>query len=445
MKDVLSKIKKFFARLIAVFKTRFPGRRVDSDHFSLVDFAELNDPDIFAKTKGFYSFIEDMKRKGFFSYRRALRSPCKNRVVIFDEMSGKEKEMIMMASNNYLGLTTHPKVIEAGIKAYEKYGSAGSSAPLLSGTFDLTKELEAKLAKFKHCADAVVFSTGYSANVGLISALVRHKDVAIIDKLDHASIVDGCKMSGADFKVFHHGDMQNLEKVLESCKDKYYGKLLLTDGVFGMDGDICPLPQIRELARRYGARVMVDDAHATGVIGKCGRGTAEYFGMEGEIDLVMGTFSKTLGGVGGFVASSQEVINYIRFYARSYFFSAALPPCVCATVKAAIEVIEAQPELIEQLHSNVLYLHDRLATMGYEVNPPASGVLTVIIGEDMLLRRMSKRIHELGLYVNPLPYPSVPKDKSRFKFSLMATHTKDDLDETARIMEKAGREFKVIK
>lgn len=432
------------SHFLSNYNTVAKGKIINSDNFSLADFLQLSDPNLFHKTVPFYAFIEDMKGKGYLSYRRPLLSPCKNRVLIYDDATSKEKEMIMMASNNYLGLTTHPKVVEAGMKAYEKYGSGGSSAPLLSGTFDLTKELEAKLAKLKGCEDAIVFSTGYSTNVGIISALLRHEDVAIIDKLNHASIVDGCRLSGADFKVFRHADMDSLEKKLKICERKYHGKLVITDGVFGMDGDICHLPQIKEIASAYGAKVMVDDAHATGVIGKYGGGTLEHFGMEGKIDIVMGTFSKSLAGVGGFVASSKEVINYIRYYSRSYFFSAALPPCVCASVKAALEVMEEEPELIERLHRNVEYLHTRFAALGLEVNPPLTGVLSVVIGDDLTLRRMSRRIHELGLYINPLPYPSVPKGKSRFKFSIMATHTQQDLDEAADIFEKVCKEFGII-
>ena len=427
----------------SVGETGIEGKEINSDDLHLADFIQLDDPDLFAKTKPFLALTEDTRKKGYYSYRRPLLSACKNRVIIYDEMTGKEKEMIMMASNNYLGLTTHPKVVEAGIKAYEKYGSGGSSAPLLSGTFDITKELEVKLAKLKGCEEAMVFSTGYSANVGIISALIRHKDVAILDKLVHASILDGCRLSGADFKVFRHNDMKNLEEKLKRCDGKYLGKLVITDGVFGMDGDICPLPQIKEIAQRYGAKVMVDDAHATGVIGKHGGGTTEYFGMKGEIDLVMGTFSKSLAGVGGFVASSKEVVNYIRFYARSHFFSAALPPCICASVKAALEVMEEEPELIERLHQNVKYLHRRLEALGLEVNPPMSGVLSVVVGDDLILKKMGKKIHELGLYINPLPYPSVPKGKSRFKFSLMATHTREDLDEAMDIFEKVCKEFRL--
>ncbi|MDY6932674.1 MAG: aminotransferase class I/II-fold pyridoxal phosphate-dependent enzyme [Spirochaetota bacterium] len=418
---------------------------LNSDYYTLADFIELDDEDIFKKTVPQFWYIEDHKRKGYFSYQRPLLSACENRVIIYDDFTGTEKEMIMMASNNYLGLISHPRVVQAGIRAYEKYGSGGSSAPLLSGTFDITRELELKLAEFKGCEDAMVFSTGYSANVGVISALLRKNDVAIIDKLNHASIVDGCRLSGASLRVYRHHDMGKLEKCLQKSRGQRQGMLVITDGVFGMDGDICNLPEIKRIADRYGARVMVDDAHATGVIGKQGKGTAEHYGMEGMIDIVMGTFSKSLAGVGGFVASTKEVVNYIRYYARSYFFSAALPPCICATVLAALNVIEEEPELLEQLHQNVKYLHSRFSQMGLEVTQPGTGVISVIIGDEIIVRKMSKQIHEMGLYINPLPFPSVRKGEARFKFSLMATHTMEDLDRAADIFEAACQEYGIIK
>lgn len=419
--------------------------RLNSDYYTLADFYDLDSDNIFDKTIPHYHFIKDMKERDYFSYQRPLLSACENRVVIYDKETAKPKEMIMMASNNYLGLITHPKVIEAGIKAYKKYGSGASSAPLLSGTFDVTRELELKLAEFKRCEDAIVFSTGYSANVGTISALLRSGDVAIIDKLDHASIIDGCKLSGADIKVFKHQDLNRLEKILQSCQEKYRGKLIIVDGVYGMDGDICPLPQIKALADRYGARIMVDDAHATGVIGKKGRGTAEYYDMEGDIDISLGTFSKSLGAIGGFVAASNNIINYLRFYSRSYFFSGALPPSICASVKVAVEIIESEPQRIQNLHNNVGYLYNRLSDCGLKVTKPGTGIVSVIIGDDVILRKMSKRIHEKGLYINPLPYPSVSKGEERFKFSLMATHTKEDLEEAAEIFIDSCLEFGIIK
>ena len=281
---------------------------INSDNFTLVDFLKVSGDDLFMKTKPVWGYIEDMKQKGFYTYRRPLLSACRNRVVIFDEITRKEREMIMMGSNNYLGLTAHPKVIKAAEKAIEKYGMGAGSVPLLAGTYDLHKGLEAKLAKLKGCEDAVIFPTGYGTNVGCLSALIREKDLAVLDRLTHASIIDGCMLSSGKFRTFRHSDMQNLREVLERNKDNFDGKLIAVDGVYSMDGDIAPLPEIVDIAREYGARVMVDDAHATGVIGERGRGTASHFKMEGKVDIVMGTLSKALGQLGALLLLLKRLL-----------------------------------------------------------------------------------------------------------------------------------------
>ena len=419
--------------------------KINSDNFTLVDFLKVSGDDLFMKTKPVWGYIEDMKQKGFYTYRRPLLSACRNRVVIFDETTGKEREMIMMGSNNYLGLTAHPKVIRAAEEAIEKYGTGAGSVPLHAGTYYLHKELEAKLAKLKGCEDAVIFPTGYSTNVGCLSALVKEKDLAVLDRLTHASIIDGCMMSSGKFRTFQHSDMQNLREVLERNKDSFDGKLIAVDGVYSMDGDAAPLPEIVDIAQEYGARVMVDDAHATGVIGERGRGTASHFKMVGKIDIVMGTLSKALGQLGGFVASSKEVVNYLRCFARSYFFSSSLPPVVVASVLAAIEVMESEPELHQNLWKNIKYFKENLQYLGFNIRNSESAIIPIIIGDELLLRKMSKRIHEEGIYINPIPYPAVPRNQTRFRASIMATHTREDLDTTLEVLEKVGREFGVIK
>ncbi|HEX3036881.1 MAG TPA: aminotransferase class I/II-fold pyridoxal phosphate-dependent enzyme [Thermodesulfobacteriota bacterium] len=268
--------------------------RINSDNFGLADFKESSDKDLFAKTKIFWDFIKDTVQKDFNYYRMPFSSACKNRTVVFDEGAGRERELIMMGSCNYLGLATHPKVIKAALDAIEKYGIGAEGAALLSGTFDIHRELEVKLAHMKGCEDAMVFPTGYAANSGSISALVRKGDIAIIDRLAHASIIDGCMLSEGTLRTFKHSDVDSLKVVLERTVDKYNGKLVVIDGVYSMDGDIAPLPMIVDVARRCGAKVMIDEAHATGVIGERGRGTASHFGMEGKVDIVMGTLSKAL-------------------------------------------------------------------------------------------------------------------------------------------------------
>lgn len=401
--------------------------------------------DILAKTHPFYEFTEELTVHEFHHWSRVLTSPSERRVKILDPYTNTIREMVMMASNNYLGLTTHPAVVEAARKALEKYGVGAGSVPLLGGTLDLHKELEHKLAKMKGCEDAVIFTSGYSSNVGCVSALVRQNDVAINDRLNHASIIDGCRLSGGAFRTFRHNDLDHLEKVLRSTEDQgYLGKLIIVDGVFSMDGDISNLPGIKAIADRYGARLMIDEAHATGVIGANGRGTPEHFQMEGKIDLVAGTLSKALGGVGGFVASTKEVINYLRFYARSHMFSTALPPATAAALCAAIDVIEKEPALRNKLWSNINYMIANLKQMGFNLGNAETAIIPIIVGDDQILKEISREVHQAGIFVNSVYYPAVPKRLSRLRLSLMATHTREDLDDTLAVLERVGKKYGLI-
>jgi len=406
---------------------------------------ELPDRDILAKTHPFYEFTDELSAYEFHHWSRVLTSPSEHRVKIRDPYTNTIREMVMMASNNYLGLTTHPLVVEAAQKALEKYGVGAGSVPLLGGTLDLHKELEHKLAKMKGCEDAIIFTSGYSSNVGCVSALVRNGDVAINDRLNHASIIDGCRLSGGAFRTFKHNDLAHLEKVLRSAEEQgCLGKLIIVDGVFSMDGDITNLPGIKSLADRYNARLMIDEAHATGVIGENGRGTPEHFKMEGKIDLVAGTLSKALGGVGGFVASSKEVVNYLRFYARSHMFSTALPPATAAALCAAIDVIQEEPALRKKLWSNINYMITNLKQLGFNLGNAETAIIPIIVGDDLLLKKMSKEVHQAGIFVNSVYYPAVPKKLSRLRLSLMATHTQEDLDDTLAVMERVGRKYGLI-
>jgi glycine C-acetyltransferase len=360
----------------------------DREVRNLSDFYELPDRDIFAKALPLYDFIQDLQHHDQYFYRRTLLGPSANRVIVRDHVTGQPREMIMMASNNYLGLTTHPKVVEAGLQAQVKYGAGSGSVGLLAGTLDLHRQLEEHLARFKGCEDAIVFPTGYSTNVGCVAGLLRKGDVAINDRLNHASIIDGCKLSGADIRTFKHNDLKSLEHVLQKCDAEYHGKLVIVDGVFSMDGDIAPLPDLIRLARQYDARVMIDEAHASGVIGEHGRGTPEYYHLEGQVDLVAGTLSKGLAGIGGFVASTKEVVNYLRFFGRSYMFSTSLPPAVTASLIAAIEVIETEPELRARLWENINYFTGHLKALGFDLGNAETAIIPIIIGDDTKVQAM---------------------------------------------------------
>jgi glycine C-acetyltransferase len=409
-------------------------KKIDSDLFTLADFMK-GDGNVFEReVPDFYHFLEDGRQKRRFHYERPLLSGCKNRVVIYDYYSKSPKEMIMMASNNYLGLSTHPQVIEAGIRAAQKYGFGSGSVPLFSGTYDLHRELEKEIADLLGQEDTVLFSSGYVANIACLASLGRKNDVIIHDRMNHASLLDGNVFSRAAFKIFSHNSADKLERVLKNCR-QFEKKIIVTDGVFSMDGDIANLPAIKRLAKVYNAAVIIDDAHALGVIGRSGRGTAEYFDMEGEVDIVTGCMSKSLGSIGGFVASTREIVNYIRYYGRSNMFSSSLPPPDIAASLAAIGVLKGEPTLVQKLRGNITYMKTNLSRMNLNIGNSQSAIIPIIVGDELKLRDMIRSLHEQGVYANAVPYPAVPRHLSRIRLSIMSSHTREDLDETLAAVE----------
>jgi 8-amino-7-oxononanoate synthase len=333
-------------------------------------------------------------------------------------------------------------VKEAAIKAIEKYGTGCAGSRFLNGNLEIHEELEKKLARFFRKEAALVFATGYQTNLGTISALVGRNDVAIIDKYDHASIIDGCRLSFGKVKKYRHNDMDDLERVLEGCKGK--GKLIIVDGVFSMEGDIADLPAIVRLAKAYGARIMVDDAHAVGVLGNGGRGTAEHFGLENEVDLIMGTYSKSLAAIGGFMAGSSDVINWIKHLGRSMIFSASLPPSLVASVSTALDIIEEQPELRARLWRNTHKMLRGYKTLGYDTGKSETPIIPVIIKDTMKTYHMCKLLFENGVFVNSVISPAVPPGRELLRTSYMATHTEEQLDKVLTAFEKVGRQLGVI-
>jgi glycine C-acetyltransferase len=361
-----------------------------------------------------------------------------------DPYTGEVREMIMLGSNSYLGLTSHPKVIEAAIAATRKYGYGTGSVSLFSGTTDLHIELERRMAEFYHCPAAVVFPTGYSANVGTIAAMLHGRDVAVNDIYNHASIFDGCRLSGAQIQTFAHARMGHLERVLQEAHGEDHGMLVITDGVFSMDGDVAKLDEIHALAHKYGARVMLDDSHALGVIGPTGRGTAEKHGLLGQIDITVGTLSKCLGAIGGVVAGSAELVDYLRFYGRSYFFSASVPTPVVAGALAALDILEQQPELREDLWSSVRYMVENLRQIGFNLGHTESAIIPVIIGDEDKLKGMLCGLVQAGVFMNYVASPAVARSKCRLRMSMMAGHPRKDLDYVLETMESLGRKYEVI-
>lgn len=415
---------------------------MDSTKLTLADFMHIPGADFMERAQVFSEFIDDVKERQHYQYQRVALDASGPVRQIKDLYTGQVKEMIYLASNDYLNLTTHPKVIAAGKEALEKYGAGAGSAPLLGGTLDIHIELEEKIAKFKGCESSIIYTSGFGANAGTLFALLQKEDVAILDMLVHASIVDGC--TNTNIKHFRHNDMNSLEKVLQRAKDNYRIKLIVVDGVYSMDGDIAPLNKIVELARHYGAYVMVDEAHATGVIGKHGHGTPEHHNVEGKVDIVSGTFSKAMGGVGGFIATNKELSQLLNFYSRTHMFSTAMAPQVAGSMIAALDVIENEKELRDKLWKNINYFRKNLMSLGFNIGDSETAIFPIIVGDDLIVKEMSLRLHEMDIYVNPVLYPAAPMRLTRIRMSLMATHTKEHLNKALNALEDVGKKFGVI-
>ncbi len=358
-------------------------------------------------------------------------------------MEGKRR--IMLGSNNYLGLTTHPDVIAAGVNAYETLGSGCSGSRFLNGTLKLHLELEAELARFLRKEAVVTFSTGFQTNLGIISAVVGRTDYVIMDRENHASLYDGCRLSYGKMLRYKHGDMEDLEKKLASVPENA-GSLIVTDGVFSMAGDIADLPGICRLARKYGARVMVDDAHAFGVIGEGGRGTASYYGLEDEVDIYMGTFSKSLASLGGYMASSERVADYVRHASRPFIFSASIPPANAAAALASLRILEAHPELPEQLQQKSVYMRERLTERNIKIRPSNGTripIIPIYTYDPIPTLQIAKELYDRGVYVNSSLPPAAAPGECLLRTSLMVTHTEAQIDEAVGIITAVLKEHDI--
>lgn len=369
-----------------------------------------------------YTRIEDLKEAGLYPYFHYLTTG-QDTVV---QMEGKRT--IMIGSNNYLGLTSNQEVIDAGVEAIKKYGSGCSGSRFLNGTLDMHIQLEKELAEFLHKEDCVTFSTGFQSNLGIISAVAGRNDVIVSDKENHASIYDACRLSFAKLLRYEHNNMEDLERQLSSI-DKDKGILIVTDGVFSMSGEICNLPEIVRLAKKYGARVMVDDAHGLGVIGEGGRGTASHFGLEDEVDLIMGTFSKSLASLGGYVVCSAKVANYIRHNSRPFIFSASITPASVACARKSLEILKREPERVENLNKLGDYFREGLTKRNIKFIPGKAPIVAIWTYTDENSFLACKMLLERGVYVNPVISPAVPVGQSILRTSFTATHTKEQLDE----------------
>ncbi len=393
--------------------------------------------DVFNKCLETAKRSEPARAAGVYPYYRVISS-AQEPVV-----SHEGRELIMLGSNNYLGLTNHPEVKDAAAMALAIYGTGCAGSRLLNGTLDVHVQLEARLAEFMQREAALTFSTGFQVNLGVLSCLLDRSDIAYLDALDHACIIDGVRLGFGRSHKFRHNDVADLEKKLAAAPEGR-GKLIVVDGVFSMEGDVAPLPEIAALAERYGARLMVDDAHGLGVFGENGRGTPEHFGVENEVDLVMGTFSKSLATVGGFIAGDAYVIEHIKHNARAQIFSAAPPPASMAAALKALEIVEREPERRKRLWENTQYMQDEFEKLGFDTGDSASPVIPLVVGEDVTAFQMATRLAEEGVFANPVVSPAVPEGRAMIRTSYMATHSYEHLDRALEAFEKVGRSMGIV-
>lgn len=397
---------------------------------------QKNTADLFAKCRSFTAAREVMAM-GVYPYFRVITS-APGTVVTVDG-----KELIMIGSNNYLGLTNHPKVVEAAAEASRRYGSGCTGSRFLNGTLDLHVELEERLAAFMKRPAALVFSTGFQTNLGTISCLVGRTDTIYADRSDHASIVDGCRLSFGRTVKFQHNDMDDLARVLETSANGG-GQLIVVDGVFSMEGDIVDLPNLVRLAQTYGARVMVDDAHSVGVLGVGGRGTAEHFNLIDQVDITMGTFSKSFASLGGFIVGEEDVIHYVKHFSRELIFSASMPPASVASCLAALDIIESEPERRERLWTITHRMHREFRQLGFNIGTTQTPIIPIMIGDDLVAFRFWRELTDRGIFANPIVSPAVPKGQALIRTSYTATHTDAQLDFVLETFALVGKMLGVI-
>ncbi len=392
--------------------------------------------DLFEKCRNF-TRAQQARTEGWYPYFKAIASGADSEVTI------DGKKFVMVGSNNYLGLTQDPRVKAAAVKAVEDFGSGCTGSRFLNGTLALHEELERRLAKFMQREAALCFSTGFQTNLGTIATIVGKDDLIFTDRANHASIVDGCRLAFGKMVKFKHNDFNDLERLLKKYP-KSDGKLIVADGVFSMEGDIIDLPRLTHLAAEYGARVMMDDAHSIGVLGKHGRGTGEHFGLEDKVDIVMGTFSKSFASIGGFIVADAYVIDYIKHHSRALIFSASMPPAATATVLAALDIIEQEPQRIECLWKNARKMKAGFDALGFDTGKSETPIIPLLIGDDMKTFAFWKMLYDNGIFSNPVITPAVPPGQGRIRTSYMATHTEAELDHVLQVFGRIGREFGLI-
>ncbi|MFP4479211.1 MAG: glycine C-acetyltransferase [Candidatus Izemoplasmatales bacterium] len=382
--------------------------------------------------------VEQLKEDGVYRELPVNEGPCDNRI----SLDGKE--VVNLSSNNYLGLATHPEVEQAAIDAVKKYGAGTGSVRTIVGNQTILEDLEALLADFKKEEAVTVFQSGLNCNIGAIQAIVNKGDLIISDELNHASIIDGVRLSRADKAIYQHSNMFELESILKERRDDYNNVLIITDGVFSMDGDLAKLPEIVKLAKKYNCLTYVDDAHGSGVLGENGRGTVDHFGLHGEVDFIIGTLSKAIGVVGGYVASKKVVKEWLLHRGRPLLFSTALPPAAVGATLKSVELLMGSTEFTDKLWENAKYFKTKLEVLGFDIGRSQTPITPVMVGKEDLTMKFSKRLLDEGVFVSAIVFPTVPKGAGRLRCMISAAHTKEDLDFAIEKIEKVGRELEII-
>ncbi|MBF0548371.1 MAG: aminotransferase class I/II-fold pyridoxal phosphate-dependent enzyme [Candidatus Riflebacteria bacterium] len=416
----------------------------DVANFDVRKLLQDNTLSLTQKMEIFNNVIEEARRQKIYLFFRTTNGPSQDHITATSLETGKPTDMVMMASNNYLGLTTHPEVKRKTIEVIEKWGIGMAGPCSLNGNTTLHQELENRLARFKHCEAAMIFPSGYSTNIGVLTAILGKQDFFIGDELNHASLIDGARYSMAKRLVFKHSDMADLERCLKEVEKEPGQKLVAIDGVFSMDGEIAPLRPIVDLCKKYKAMLLVDDAHGTGAVGATGRGSLEYCGVEGEVEIVMGTFSKAFGCFGGFIAGSKALINWLRHFARSGMYTASVSPMVVAACLASLEIMEKHPELVRAVQENSSYFRKGLSEMGYEISTHETSIIPIFIRDRLKAYAIVKEAYERGLFLSLIEYPVVAQGTERIRVTVMATHTRKDLDFSLNLLRELGKKYQAI-
>jgi len=418
---------------------------VDSRHSSLFEFLVAPRLDTLAFDERFEQlseFVDDLMRRKHYHYRRVRTSSSAGLAGLLDRDSGRVVEVINLASNDYLDLSRHPACIAASVAATQRYGAGTSASPAAIGNTDLHEQLEREIADFTNCEAALLYSSGFGMNCGVLSALLRREDLAIMDSCVHASIVEGCR--GTPMRFFVHNDLEALERILVRSRGQFVNRLVVVEGVYSMDGDLAPLADIVALARRHGAMLMLDEAHSTGVFGAQGRGTAEHFDILGQVDIVAGTFSKSLGSVGGFVAGSSRLIRYLQMASRHYVFSAAVLPSVAASVLEALRILKDEPSIRERLWRNVEYFRRGLLALGFDIGASASAIFPVMVRDDLKVKALCSCLYDDGIVVTPVVFPGVPEKQSRIRLSVTSGLELTQMDYVLERLAHHGKALQII-